>query len=224
MARPKGVKEKKKRNRAYLSALRGGPRELGLKIPEAFTFTEHFIWNMYERKEGKKGGQELFNHPDQMMLAAIAYFRWCDSNPIQAADMRMFKGKPVNIGNPLRRPYQLASFCHWCGVTEAWVRQFRSRIPNHPEFEAVIEFVYEVCRTQHLEGGLVNQFNPNLVAMINQLQTIVPVQNTEHVEKQSIPEVKVYNTAPPLASDENEVEVTIVSSKPLKKKLNGKHK
>lgn len=220
MARPKGVKEKKKRNRKIPSSKVGGPKELGLTIPEALTIPEQIIWNKYERVEGKKGGEALFNHPDQMALAAMSYFRWCDANPIPNPRAR-YTNDDVGIG--FKRPYNIINFCHWCGVTGSWFRNWRRHMDNHPEFSSIVEFVEEACRTQQLEGAQVGQFNATITALMNGL-----AWNERRNEEsstavvQSIPEIKVYNTAPPLASDESEVEVTIVSSKPLKKKLNGK--
>jgi hypothetical protein len=210
MARPKGVREKKKRKRDYGSMKELSPKSDGLHIIDRLTLPEQLVWNKYQRETGKEGGEALFNTPEQMMIGIISYLNWCEDNPVP--NTTIYKDKKKNDSGK-RRPYLLGHFCHYCGVTEAWFSRWKATIHNHPRFGKAIEFIQEACRTQQIEGGLINQFNPNLVMMLNGLYHKEEVVETKTVK--SIPELKVYNIAPPLSSSEEEVEV--VSTKLLNK-------
>jgi hypothetical protein len=218
MARHKGIKEKHKRKRTKPPSTKMGPKEEKIVLKKLLDKSEGLLWEKYERVFKLPGGPPLFEHPVQLLEATLKYFEWSEANPIPSADVRIIKGKVVDVGPGLRRPFTLINFCHFCGVTEGWLLRYIEELNKKKagpctqkdlnqiqDFCRVIEFVRESCRNQQVNGAMVGQFNANIVARLNGLKDSVDMtSNGETVGP--VPAINVYNIAPPLAGSEGEVE------------------
>lgn len=217
--RPKGIKEKKKRNRKFPPST--VPKVRSRPVLEQVLSAEE---EMAIALESKCGQQPIVSHPKELFAMFRYYINWNKNHPWPTADLRVIKGKVRDINKEAKvgipRPLSLVNFCHINGVSGSWWRALRVRMADNPEMSSAIESIDHAIKNNILDGALVGVFQGGLAARV--LNISDRVDHTSGGEKlQTVPPINVYNTAPPFASSEDEVE-EVKSTKPLL--INGKKK
>lgn len=168
--------------------------------------------NNFWEIRSKHGRDILFKSPELLWEAACEYFKWCVDNPIMKAENKVVSvggnmGSEVELHEePLKRPFTLDGLCLYLGCGSAYFRQFKSSkaYESNKDFSTVIEAIEKTVFNQQYEGAAVGQFNANIISRA--LGLIDKQDITTAGEKLSAPEFKVYNTAPPMANDEKNVD------------------
>jgi hypothetical protein len=169
--------------------------------------------NKFYLNRSKHGRDKLFKTPKLLWEAAVEYFTWCDENPLKESKLVTYEGQSIIEELPLRRPYTLEGLCLYLGANTAYFRQFKKalRIKVEKEqidkdFSTVIRTIEDTIRAQKFEGAAVGHFNANIIARDLGLKDKADITTDDKVLPAQVPEIKVYNSAPPLASSEDDVE------------------
>lgn len=144
-----------------------------------------------EEKEAKKPKDSIWKHakignpeykrPKELWDDAIAYFEWCDKNPVDGyVNITRYKKEKKGNENEAKkqdhkmqvtRPYTLFGFCAFSGIT-SWAR-FKAKYTD-PEkylhasdFDDVIRTIENVIASQQVDGAMAGMFKENLVARLN---------------------------------------------------------
>lgn len=120
----------------------------------------HSLWPSKEKfRKPKK-----FETPDDLLDAAIDYFKWCKEHPIYINDFVRSgpkAGKIVKI--PTDRPFLIEGFCLHAGMTVQSFEHYTKK-PAYENYFEVSHAIRDTIFNQNLEGGYTGGFNPMLVA------------------------------------------------------------
>lgn len=171
--------------------------------------------NAFWQQRSKHGRDTLFNSPDLMWEAACEYFKWCDENPDYKSENKIVSnggnmGSSVELcEEPVRRPYTIHGLCLYLGCGLAYFRQFKesAAYKKYKDFSTVIDNIEKTIYEDQFTGASNGFFNANIISRA--LGLIDKQDVTSAGEKIATPEFKVYNSAPPMASDEKEIEKKI---------------
>lgn len=119
----------------------------------------------------------LYKKPDDLWEDALAYFQWCDDNPVDAPISIVRYKKEKHGGSKemkkqdqqenISRPYTLYGLCAFLGITK-W-SQFKATNIGRDGFEDVILTIENVIASQQLDGAMTGVFKENLTARLNGL-------------------------------------------------------
>lgn len=119
------------------------------------------LWQIMSQKLKSNGGRpRTFETPEDMMEAAIAYFKWADSNPLIEEKAFQFQGAPVMADINKMRPYTLKAFMLHAGSSYQSWSDYRARA----EFSEVVNAIDDTIRTQKFDGAVAGLMNPNIIA------------------------------------------------------------
>jgi hypothetical protein len=86
--------------------------------------------------------------------SAIAYFMWCDTNPIYKPELiRSGENAGMIAQVPVQRPYTLRGLCLHLGITVDYLHE-AARSKEQNEFFYVVKSILDIVHTQVLEGTL----------------------------------------------------------------------
>ncbi len=122
-----------------------------------------------------------FDSPEEMWDKALAYFKWCEDNPLYKTEQMKSPDKtPITIDEntpsvpserlieiPLKRAFTWAAFSIFCGVSQGYFRKIKSEGPVDEARKLWLEVVYRIddaIFTQQYEGGASGQLNAAIVA------------------------------------------------------------
>lgn len=118
--------------------------------------------------------------PRKLWEMACKYFEWADKNPIYIAEQSKMPQKipaalATNISNkqlkaflnqtinmPYRRPYTIEGMCIFLNITRETFDNYSKEKGYETHFDTC-RAIREIIDGQHLEGGMVGQFNANIV-------------------------------------------------------------
>lgn len=170
--------------------------------------------NKFYLNRSKHGRDKLFKTPQLLWEAAVEYFDWCEENPLYESKLVTYEGQSVIEKIPLRRPYTLEALCIYLDANTSYFRQFKAALrekvdktQEDKDFSTVIKRIEETIRTQKFEGASVGQFNANIIARDLGLKDRSDLTTDDKKLPSAIPEIKVYNQAPPLSASEDEVDI-----------------
>lgn len=125
------------------------------------------------------GREKLFASAELLRAEALLYFDWCDKNPRMKAELVKHLGVAEQYDVPLGRPYTIDGLCNYLGVSGGYFRAAKANIETKiAKKKATIEeellldcihWIENVSRNDMVEGGLVGQYNANLVSRIQGL-------------------------------------------------------
>lgn len=125
------------------------------------------------------GREKIFASAEILREEALLYFDWCDKNPRMRAELVKHLGTAEQYDVPLGRPYTIDGLCNYLGVSGSYFRSAKANIEGKIakklatiEEEALLNEIYwieNVSRNDMVEGGLVGQYNANLVSRIQGL-------------------------------------------------------
>jgi len=125
------------------------------------------------------GRGKLFANGELLRAEAMLYFDWCDKNPRMKAELVKHQGTAEQYDVPLGRPYTMDGLCNYLGVSGGYFRAAKDNLitkitkklatVEEEELLDAIKWIEDTTRNDQIEGGLVGQYNANLVSRINGL-------------------------------------------------------
>lgn len=158
---------------------------------------------LWKRAGINNGRPTLFADPKVLWQKACEYFQWCEDNPIERNEPVKFEGNMTVEAVEVGRPYTLCGLSVWLGCSESYFRNCRSD-KSSDEFLTVVDAIEQTIRDQQISGAVVNVFNGPIVARLQSLVEKTDV--TTKGESVTAPAINIYNTAPPFAINEAEVD------------------
>lgn len=177
-----------------------GNRKPSVKAREASS--ESLKGNGFWKLRTKHGREALFESPLTLLKEAQNYITLVEENPLYKSEWR--EGGLVDI--PVKRVVTLTGFCCYLDVELSWWRGFKltKAFEKDKGFGTVMEKIENSFYSQKFEGAASGFFNASIIA--RDLGLVDKQDVTSAGEKLQAPEFKVYNNAPPLASDEKSVD------------------
>lgn len=131
---------------------------------------------------------------------AVAYFRWCDSNPIITKKTIMVgKDAGKKIDSESIRPYSIKALCAFCGIEEDYLSDIKRSKKKDSDYYIVVSRILYCIYTQNLELSMTGVFNPIITSKILGLDSIDD-------DDRGLPvTVNIVQGLPPLSNSENEV-------------------
>ena len=112
------------------------------------------------------GAPFRYKNPEDLRKDALAYFEWCDKNPIRGSrSLRKDDGTVVTIDTQLPRPYSFEGLADHIGIDD--YAQFVKDNKERPGFGKVFCFIRTRVRRNQIEGGLVGIYKEGLTARLN---------------------------------------------------------
>lgn len=125
------------------------------------------------------GRAKIFADAELLRAEACLYFAWCDKNPRMRAELVKHQGTADQYDVPIGRPYTMDGLCNYLGVSGSYFRGAKANLdakigkkaatPEEVELREAIEWLEDVTRNDQIEGGLVGQYNANLVSRLQGL-------------------------------------------------------
>lgn len=114
----------------------------------------------------RTGGQYQFKTAADLKAAAIAYFEWCDKNPIRGQrTIRKGDDEPETRDEMYPRPYTFEGLCDYIDIWD-W-SNFVSDNKEREGFAPVLGWIRNKIRKQQIEGSMVGIYRENLTARLN---------------------------------------------------------
>lgn len=157
-----------------------------------------------------KGRDKIFATPEELWDTFVEYTKYVDRTPWVVGEGKKAQKR--------RTPYSLMGFVVYCCTSEDYFYVFKSRRIKEENntklsekdrkdasaFVRVINEIQSVIRHNQFDGAAARVFREGLMTKVLELVDKKDI-TTNGKEIGPIPEIKVYNTAPPLASSEKEV-------------------
>lgn len=204
------VKEKIKKKKRKVQKNRGGNPKPSQAAHDAAS--ESLLGNNFWEIRSKHGRDKLFSSPNLMWEAACEYFQWCNDHPFYRAENKIVSnggnsGSSVELHKePVKRPYTMEGLTLFLGCALSYFRSFKATTTDK-DFLTVIEQIQQTVYDQQFGGATSGFFNANIISRA--LGLIDKQDVTSGGEKIVAPEFKVFTSAPPMASDEKEIEKKI---------------
>lgn len=149
--------------------------------------------------------------PEEFEQAWEDYFSWCDANPWKKNEMIKsgdLAGRLVEV--PIPRPYSEIGFCAYHGLGEHYINQLAGSLEGRKDakskqYSYILTRARAKCRSQKFEGAAVGAFNANIIARDLGMVDKQDVKHDGIPEPAIAPVINVYNSAPPMASSEDEI-------------------
>jgi len=138
--------------------------------------------------------------PEDLWNAALAYFMWCDQNPIYKSELIRSGGDAGRVMQvPIERPYTVRGLCLHMGITMDYIFEV-SRSRERSDYFFVIKTILDIIHTQVLEG--------TLTGIYSQVAAVKHLNLGRELEQKTNPIVQVnVIQGPGLLGNENEIEI-----------------
>lgn len=125
---------------------------------------------MEKKNENERFIDETINHwmirakssgskPEDLWEDAVAYFMWCEANPIFKQEVIKQTGAVIMTKFP--RPFNLPALCIHCGVTPQYISDI-ARNSESGNYFFVANKIMQVIYAQNFEYSMVGIFNANM--------------------------------------------------------------
>lgn len=143
--------------------------------------------------------QVVSNTPESLWINAMAYFKWCDENPVKL-NRPVMSGKAAGteMQTSRKRAYTVKALCLHCNISEDYLRDLRESKDKSNGYFIVVEKILGVIWSQNLENAMVDEFNPGMTARLLNMEK-------EDAGTKAITVNVVNENIPELAKSENEV-------------------
>lgn len=125
-------------------------------------------------KRVKIGRPAKFPTAEDLWREALAYFDWCDDNPIMTNNKRKKSRSETSESQsmeqePVSRPYTLDGLCLWCNILTPWATFKRDcgRRADAEDFAIVINACEQCVRDQQVTGAMIGLYSERLTARLN---------------------------------------------------------
>jgi hypothetical protein len=158
------------------------------------------VGNQFWKYVTNIGREKLFATPELLWEEACKYFDYVDKHPW---DDIKWKDKAYR-NEPRKVPYSMMGLCLYLGVSQGYFRAYKCTNPKDADaYLAVIDKIQHVIQSQQFNGASAGYFKENIISRMLGL--------AEHTDVKSggqpvqVPAPIVYNTAPPLADNEDNI-------------------
>lgn len=165
-------------------------------------------WNL----RSKHGRAKLFVTPELMWEAACEYFQHCLDNPDERGEIVKYEGSASVETIETRRAFTWERLCLYLDCSTAYFRVFRNTTTDKG-FLTVIEKIDDTIRSQQYEGVLSGHYPGQIVSQYIGLVSRTDVTTKDEKVSTVAPAINIYNTAPPFALGENEIDKEIKDEK-----------
>ena len=123
------------------------------------------LGNQFWKLRSKHGRDKLFKTPELLWAAACEYFEWCDNNPLLEEKGFAYQGIVSKETFAKLRAYTMSGLCFYLHCNEAYLRTFRSQLPqNDKDFNTVLADIEQTMYNQKFSGAAADLLNPNIIA------------------------------------------------------------
>jgi hypothetical protein len=180
------------------------------KKPSALSFTRKDVkkWNevnaesihkIYPSIQKHGGKQKAFESTDHLADKFDEYKKFVDDTPFYTNEAKSgAMGIPTIVQIPVRRPYSINGFSHFCGLSARYFYTFilerekdiaNEKLPERVRKEAqryleIYEFIKEQIYQQKFDGAVVSHFNATIIARDLNLIDKSEVNNTHVIAQQ----------------------------------------
>ena len=111
-----------------------------------------------------EGGIFIANTAEDLWKNAIAYFKWCDDNPI-IVKRTITSGKAVGtkVDQETPRPYTVKGLCLHCGVLEGYLMDVRRQKAESSIFYNVVSKILYIIYVQNSEMAAIGVYNSQFI-------------------------------------------------------------
>lgn len=145
-----------------------------------------------------KGTITVADDPLSLWKNAVAYFKWCDENPI-IVKRTITSGKAVGtkVDQETPRPYLIKALCLHCGILEEYLLDIRKRKDESSLFYNVASKILYIIYIQNMEMATIGVYNPVFISKL---------LGTGNEENSAGPiKVTIISGLPELSNSENEI-------------------
>lgn len=116
---------------------------------------------MFEALYAKHPGRpRKFETPDDLWEAAVAYFEWAESNPVEDEELFAYQGDVTRETVDRPQAFTISGFCRHANVARNTFDEYAKR----EEYLGVISGIKEVMTTQKFTLAAANMLNANLIS------------------------------------------------------------
>jgi len=154
-----------------------------------------------------KHGRDFSYTPQLLWDEAVKYFEWISvkvwnkKEAIKSGDMA---GSLIDV--PTSTPMSIESFCLYADIDRDTFKNYESNEGSYKDFFGVTTRIRTIIESQQFEGATVGAYNPNIIARKLGLADKTDVTSNGKDVANLPPVINVYNSAPPMASSEDEIE------------------
>lgn len=102
-----------------------------------------------KRFKRERGKPLLFDHPEELLELAIAYFRWNEENPNIEVETKVVQGQEYTLKTPKMRAMSIERMCLHMGIERKTFYNYEKK----PEFTEVCNAIRDAIRSQKFEGA-----------------------------------------------------------------------
>lgn len=133
------------------------------------------------------GKKKYIETPEKMWEYFLAYKKEVKSNPIKVQD---YVGKDAEmVYREKERPLTIDGFECWCYDNEIisdLSQYFANTEQRYTEYQTICSRIRKAVRTDQIEGGMANIYNPSITQRLNNL--VDRVENNVKVEQPLFPD------------------------------------
>lgn len=117
------------------------------------------LWQLHENP----GRQKTFKKPEDLWTAAVAYFEWCENNPLYEERGFAFQGSVTREKFSKMRAMTVQGLCLHLGITPNTFRLYRSE-KGYEEYHETADRIMDVIYEQKFTGAAAELLNPNIIS------------------------------------------------------------
>lgn len=102
-----------------------------------------------------------FLTPQDFLVEAVRYFRWCDDHPLKEEQVFNYKGCVVRADKNKVRPYTKQGFATYCAIPVSRLNSYKNR--SDPEWQDAIEIVEQAMHDQKFTGAVTGLMNAMMI-------------------------------------------------------------
>lgn len=132
-------------------------RKIRKKSPHRFEKGNEF-W----KQRSSHGAKPIFDNAKDLYWAAMEYFQWCESNPLEETKLFHYRGQIFEHVAKKARAFTLQGLHNHLDIHPSTWKDWRD---NRVDLSETIARIESIVQQQKLELGYAELINPNLVSM-----------------------------------------------------------
>lgn len=186
------------------------------KDPKKGTLSALSSNDRFVRLSGAKGRDFTYTSAAELEKAWLDYFEWVVENPwMKKEAVKSGDSAGMIIDTPCKAPFTIMGFQAFHGLGFNFISQLTAALAERDDkvakdISCVIDWARSICHNDKFEGAMLGFYNANLTARDLELVDKRDVTTNQPI---ATPIVNVYNTAPPLAGSEEEIELPVTKKK-----------
>lgn len=119
--------------------------------------------NEYYKNRTKDGRELIYETPYDLLNKAYEYFKWREENPLYKNEV--LKGGSLagtTVSVEIKRPLTIIGFCVYSGISRKTFDNYGKR----KDFFPVCTHIRDIIEGDQLEGAMINNYDPRIVARL----------------------------------------------------------